>query len=516
MNDDANPADDGGAKDTRKPLTKTFVGNFLWTISGAAMEAVLKIVVLSILARLLAPGDFGVVSAAITVVALAEIFGRVGVAPSIIQRPDLSNDDIRTGFTLAVLSGLVVAALFFVFAGVVADYYGMPDLTDLVRAFSLLFILRGFTMVSEALLQRRMQFRKLALANLLSYLIGYAATAITLSNLGFGPWALVWGQMAQVAVMGVIANGMVRHDMRPMLHPQSFRHFLHFGGGATLTGLGNYVALNADYFVVGRWLGADALGYYSRAYLLLWQPAQLFGSMGDRVLFPALASIQHERARVGRAFCLAIGLTSFFLFPVSALLIVLAPEIIRILLGQQWGAAVVPFQILVTALTFRTAYKFIGTVLRATGAEFTYAAWQWTYALCIILSAFAGKAYGLAGVSVAVALSITLIYLLGVVIVRWRARISVLNSVIALGRYLALGLALCGLLFSVKALLLPLGLPALAIVAIICSVALLAGVIAFWLLPILFGDERAWLIESMLMPLARRVGIARIFTKEPQ
>ena len=109
------------------------------------------------------------------------------------------------------------------------------------------------------------------------------------------------------------------------LNKQALRHLLTYGAGFSLARIANCVALRGDQLVVGRWLGADALGIYSRAYCFVGLPANLFGTVVDRVIFPAMAMVQKDRQKLAEAYSRAVGLVAMTTIPLSAVLFALAP-----------------------------------------------------------------------------------------------------------------------------------------------------------------------------------------------
>src|SRR5439155_16638905 len=113
----------------------------------------------------------------------------------------------------------------------------------------------------------------------------------------------------------------------------AIRELLYFGGGFTLARVGNYIAGQGDNVVVGRWLGASALGIYSLAYQLITAPAILVGQVLDRVLFPTMASVQLEPTRLGRAYRTGVAVCALLVLPPSVVVTIVAPEIIVVLLG---------------------------------------------------------------------------------------------------------------------------------------------------------------------------------------
>jgi PST family polysaccharide transporter len=188
----------------------------------------------------------------------------------------------------------------------------------------------------------------------------------------------------------------------------SARRLLGFGSAYSVAQLGNWTANNGDNLVVASLLGPAPLGIYARAYQLLVQPANLIGSVADKVLFPTMSRIQDDHVRLSRAYVTANSLIAMLTLPAGVLLFVLAPEVVAILLGPGWEAVVLPLQIFAVVLLPRTAYKISGSLTRATGAVVGGALRQWIYAGLVVVGCAVGSRWGINGVAVGASLAIVL------------------------------------------------------------------------------------------------------------
>lgn len=133
--DDRPPNEPKDGQSRPKSLTSSTMGHFLWMFAGSGAEAILKIVTLLVLARLLLPAEFGLVTAALTVVALAEVTGRIGVAPSIIQAKTLTRDHVATGMSTTIGVGFLMAGIIFALSNPISRLYRMPELVPYIQAF---------------------------------------------------------------------------------------------------------------------------------------------------------------------------------------------------------------------------------------------------------------------------------------------------------------------------------------------------------------------------------------------
>ncbi len=393
------------------------------------MQAVLQIASLAVLARLVEPREFGLLAAAMIAINFSAIFTQLGVAPAVVRQPDLHRDHIRSAFAISLYIGGAFALILILIAPLVGALLRL-EVTSILRALSALFVVQAFGTIAEALLQRELRFRQLAIIDVSSYALGFGVIAISLALHGYGVWALVWGQICQ-ALLKTSLLSIARPHVRGLgLHRGSVAELLNFGAGFTLAKLFNFAAVQGDNAVVARWLGPASLGLYSQAYQFIVMPANLFGAVLDRVLFPAMAVVQGEPARLASAYVRSVSMSVTVTAPVAIAVFVLAPEMVGLLLGVNWLPVVGPLQVLALGLVFRTAYKMSDSLTRATGAVYRRAWRQAIYAGAVILGSLVGQRWGIVGVAWGVTIAITLNYAL-------MAHLSLTLAPIGLPRFLA-------------------------------------------------------------------------------
>src|SRR5256884_9366467 len=185
-------------------------------------------------------------------------------------------------------------------------------------------------------------------------------------------------------------------------------------------------------------------------------PPHLLGDAVDRVLFPAMASIQTDTRRLAEAYQRGVGLMALIMLPASATLFIVAPELIDVTLGPQWTVVVTPFQILALGMFLRTSYRISDVTARATAAVYHRAWRQLVYALCVLTGAWFGRAWGIDGVAAgvvgALAVNFFLMADLGLRLTRqtWRSFWDAHTP--ALGLAAAAGLLASGTAAAVRAL----------------------------------------------------------------
>jgi PST family polysaccharide transporter len=491
------------AGDRTSGLTHRTIRGMMWTAWGSGVNALLKVAVLVLLTRLLAPDDFGVVGAALIVVGFALTFAQLGLGPALVQRPVLEPVHVSTAFLTTTAFGLLCAAVLALLAPALAAFFRMPDLVPVVRALSLMFPIKGISAVAENLAQRELRFRWLANVEVVSY-GGYGLVGVALALAGLGVWALVLAQLSQV----VLRAGVVLWAMPPAVRPRptvpALKELMGYGAPYSAANLGVLLANQADNIVVGRWLGPAALGLYSRAYQLMAVPTALFGDVLDHVLFPAMAKVQEDARRLSSAYLRGTALLALVMLPAGGVLCVLGPELIRVAFGERWMPMAPAFQLLALGMMFRTSYRMSDSLARATGAVYRRAWRQGVYAALVFAGALVGQPWGVTGVAAAVLGALLVNFLLmahlclsvsGVSWATfWRTQVPAFR--------LAAALAL--VTWAAMALLRHAETPALARLAGGGAAALGASILLAWRFPgALLGEAGIWMLGILRADLTR-------------
>jgi O-antigen/teichoic acid export membrane protein len=392
-------------------LTKRALGGMFWTFSGTGVQAVVQLVVIMALGRLLTPSDFGLMGAAQVVIAISQIVAQLGVGPAIVQRRTLEPVHIRVAVTLSGVLGLLLGAIVWLGANPLAAFYRMPELEPVLRGVAVLFPLVGLNTVAQSLLTRHLRFRLFVALDVGSYIAGYAIIGVLLAWRGYGVWALVLGNVSQVTLRLIAMYFVTRHPVKPTLNFRAGADLLSFGLGHSLGQIGMVVSEQGDNLVVGRWLGAAALGVYGRAYNLMVVPATAFGRIVNRVLFPVMAQVQDERRRLGAAYERSLAIVGLVSLPLAAFLWAVAPEFIPLLLGPQWTGVVLPFRMFSISLLFRMSSKISDACTKAAGAVYSRALIQAAFAVMVVAGALIGQHWGVGGVAVAVSVAMAINWL---------------------------------------------------------------------------------------------------------
>lgn len=377
-----------------------------WNFGAALVINTMRVVVLVVLGRALTSTDFGIVAAAVSVNVVVYGIRDIGLGPALIQRKDLQPAHLTTAFAITSYLGVVLTAGLFLGAPAIGRLYGIPESVDVMRVMGLLFGLRNLAATSRMMCYRAMNFRAIAIVDAASFTLGSTVAMIT-AIAGAGPWALVLGYLVEE----VISTGAFLRLSPPKwslrVDPKSLRELLSFGGGQTLTQLASVGATYGDNFVVGNALGATQLGFYTRAYDLIKMPSFVFDAIVGSVLFPAFSRLQDDRPALATNFRRVAFVDALVLLPMSAALVVLAPETIGLVLGDDWDGAVAPFQILAVTMLLRTSQKLASIVAQAGGLVNGIAIATVIYMCIVIGGAAISIHWGIAGVACSTAIAIT-------------------------------------------------------------------------------------------------------------
>lgn len=383
-----------------KNLAQKSVRGGITTLTSQGVQFVLRIASTAILARLLTPADYGLVGMVTVVVNFAAMFKDAGLSMATVQQERISHEQISTLFWINVLISAGLGLCVLAGAPLVAWFYGKPELTAVTAALSVSFILSGLTIQHQALQRRHMRFGTLAAIQIASQVVTLVVTII-LALLGWRYWALVGGTLANALVGSLLTFALCPWIPGWMQRGTGVREMLKFGGHLTGFNLINYFSRNADNILIGRFIGADALGLYARAYQIFMMPiSQIRGPM-NQVAMPMLSSLRSEPKRYRKYYQRLLDIMSSLTMPLTIYCAIEADFVISILLGPQWLGAVPVFRILAIAGLVQVIAGTRGLVLMSSGFSKRYFHLGLFYAIFCVTSFVAGIPFGILGVATA-------------------------------------------------------------------------------------------------------------------
>lgn len=463
-----------------------------WASLSQVVRQGVQLVTMVLLARTLAPSDFGLMTMAIVITGFAALFKDLGVGAAVIQSSHRSPSWLSTLFWLAVGVGVAVTAILALSAPLIAQVYREPSLTDLVRVLSLSFAFTGLGVVHQAILERDLRYPQLARAEAAAAIVG-AVTALGAASLGAGVWSLVAQTLVTAAVGTILLWATAR--WRPALHfsRREARVGGGFGAGLTTFNVVNYLSRNGDYFIIGRQLGPEQLGYYTLAYRLMLLPLQMVTAVVNRVMFPSLSRVRDEPDRFRWLYLRSVGATAFAAFPIGLGLMVTAPRLIPTILGPDWEPAVRPAMILSVVGVLQSVGASVGPVLMATGEVRTLVKWGIASSVVVLGSFVIGVNWGIDGVAAAyLVASIALVYPAFAVALR-PLGIGLMEVIAETWRPLLAAIAMAG---TVSAISVMAGSGGNQVIVLAIEVA--AGVVAYACFSLLLNRDQARLVVARI------------------
>jgi len=346
-----------------------------------------------VLARLLSPGDYGLLAMVMVFTGFAAMLADAGFGSALVQKPDLGEEHVHTVFWVTVVSGVTLTAITFLAAPWLAVFYAAPALKPIFRVVALTFTISGFGNVPLALLQKRMQFKTIAKITTWSLVVS-GIIGLVLALLGAGVWSLVAQALAALllnAILGCIASKWVP---RSIFRIAALKNLWHYAGHLYGFNFINYWARNADSLVIGKFFGAPALGIYSRAYGLMLLPITQVNSVISQVLFPAFASIQNDKPKVKRIYLRAMGIVTLTTFPIMFGLVVTAKPFIYTVYGPKWLEVAPILQILAFVGAMQVLINSTGWIFTSQGRTDLMLKWGVRFSIVVVASFAAGLAMG--------------------------------------------------------------------------------------------------------------------------
>lgn len=329
-------------------LGQRVVNGAAFTFVGIAFRTGITIGSMAILARLLTPADFGHLAMATVITELAAVFSNFGFGSILIQRPRVSRIQIDTMHWCAIGLGLLLTLTVFGLSFFAKYLFQDTMVGSLLRVLCLIFIFEELNMVPRSLMSRRMQFKQDFYVQSAMLLVR-ASVAITMALNGFGVWSLVWSALAGVATQtmayGVLTGYWPRLKFSVAFLKSTRRiNSSYFGNGVLF-----YLNANVDFLLVGRALGASMLGQYQNARSLTDEVHVRMVQPLQRVLFPAFSAIQNDTDRFRAGILRSGRLLALTFTPIGFGIAAVAPELVKVLYGEQWLPMIPILQIIAIA-----------------------------------------------------------------------------------------------------------------------------------------------------------------------
>lgn len=348
--------------------TKTFSA-VRWTAAASLVKILLRILQISILARLLEKEDFGLMAMALVVIDFASIFADFGLNSAFMQRRDVTNEERSSLFWANIFTSFLFCILTISLSPLFANIvYHENRLIWVISLIAPLFIINALGVQIRTNSEKELNFKKITFIDLISGITGLVASVI-FAKFGLGVYALVFSAIIGSTTATILYWLFLSHSWRPMRHFKfkEVRRFLGFGGAVVANGIVHQTNLSMDIILGGKFLGAAQLGFYSIPRNLILQIQFTINPIITRVGFPLIAMISEDVERVKKVYLKTIATTSSITAPLYVGLTLFSHESTRLLLGDGWDQSGDLLRIIAIWGAVRSLANPVGSLLLGMG-----------------------------------------------------------------------------------------------------------------------------------------------------
>ena len=369
-----------------------------WTLLTYAATRVVTLATTLVLARLLAPEDFGLFAMALLGMELLSVFSGLWLGAALIVRPDLGRRGQGTVLTLLMAAGAVFALGLLAATPFVAAFFDEPRLNRLVTVLAAVLVVSGVNWFYETLLQRELAFRRRFAAQMVRT-VAFSVVALELALLGAEAWSLPVAYLCGHLAHAIALLTLTPYRVRPAFDREEARRIVRGGRGFLGQDLATFLSQNADYLAVGRILGPAQLGFYAMAYRQAELPHYAIAEPVGKVTFPAFAQMRQRGEDVRSAFLDVLRMIALVTCPAGVVLSAAAVPFTLALLGEEWLPMAAPLAVLGIWALMRPLQVTVGNLLNSLGRAHVYGRVSLVALPPLVVATFAAAPLGTAAVA---------------------------------------------------------------------------------------------------------------------
>ncbi len=350
-------------------LYKKTISGIRWTTLGTTLKFALQVAQVLILARWLEGGEMGLYSILLVAIGVSQFFSDMGISQALIHFQHLSQQQLSTLYWLNLLAGGAVCLLLFLAAIPIAWFYESQELVPLIQMTAFVFLIKPIGQQFQFLFQKELQFKKLAITEVFAEVAGLLGIILFLIS-GKGIFSVVYGILIKAGIYASLFFIQGMKTYRPKFNYfniNSCRECLRFGFFLMGERILNYISINLDKIIFGKFFGMEFLGAYELAHQLLIRPISFLGTIASKITFPLYSKIQEDITKLNSWYLKQVQIFTFLIFPVYFGLLVTAEETVLLLFGGGWEHSIEIFLILGWLGIFWSIDNPMGAYLQALG-----------------------------------------------------------------------------------------------------------------------------------------------------
>lgn len=327
------------------------LSSVIWKFAERFGVSGVQFILQILLARLLNPSDYGMLSIMIIFTNLSNVFIQNGFNTALIQKKETTNEDYSSVFWLTLFISCLIYIILFLFAPQIASFYNMPKLILPFRVLSLMIIPGAFNSIQIAIVSKKMDFKKLFISNLLSIIIS-GIIGVLLAFNGKGIWALVFQNLSNVLITCLVMWFTVKWRPIFIFNFNKVKILFSYGWKLLISSLMETLYQDLSSLVIGKKYSSSTLGFYNRGKQFPQFITNAVNGAVQSVMLPAMSSIQENKVVVKNMMRRSITLSSYLMFPIMAGLAAIAEPLIVLLLTDKWLSCVPYIQIFCFTFAF--------------------------------------------------------------------------------------------------------------------------------------------------------------------
>ena len=381
-----------------KSLRRRVLDGIVWLTALRVFGQAISWTITVYVVRILSPQDYGLMAMSGLYVSFIALFNEVGLGTLIVQRKNLTQEDISSIGSAILVFNASLYVLSFLLAPIVAFLFNEPRLVEIIRVSSAALIIQSVGIVSYNLLSRQMAFDRRSQAEMIGALLG-ALSVLWLAIHGFGVWSLVFGNIVIDCVKNSLFVFFCPWRPKFAISPRKIKELLPFGSKVVLARFFWYFASRIDFMIAGRVLGKTQLGHYAIALQFASIPLDKIASIITQIALPAFSQVQDDHVALRRVFLKIVKFLAIISFPIFWGIFLLADYAIPLLLSDKWSDVILPLQILCVISGFRAIESMNAPLAFAIGRPDITMVNNLLMGAVLGLSFFIGSMYGLNGLA---------------------------------------------------------------------------------------------------------------------
>ncbi|CAM1355385.1 lipopolysaccharide biosynthesis protein [Tenacibaculum halocynthiae] len=375
---------------------KSAIKGVYWTFLDLLINKALYFITTILLARVLGPTEFGLIGMITVFIAIGNSLIEGGMSTSILKMKSPLREDFSTVFWANVFVSILVYVIVFICSSYIAQFYKEPILENVIKIYSLGFIIISFKSIHIVRLTVNMKFKEITLFNMPGNIIS-SVVAIYLAYNGWGIWSLVVLFLLNQIISTIVYWIGVKWSPDLLFDKKLFLRHFKFGYKLMLSSQLNVIFDNLNNILIGKFFNAKMLGYYERAFTLNSYPISIFSSIISKVTLPFYAKIKDKKEEVLTIFKKSLEVISFFSFIVSGLLFLISNDLIKGVLGDEWLTSIPIFNILIFSFAFYPVHTLNINMLNLYGRSDLFLKIEIIKKIFAIIIVFFAIQYGILG-----------------------------------------------------------------------------------------------------------------------